>query len=101
MAIYMTAQWKCHPGAEARVEAALRQFVATIKEKEPGTRVYTALQEVEDVTSFMTYFIFEDETARDVHRSTEWVKKFTDVIYPQNEEQVTFTQYQLIASTED
>jgi hypothetical protein len=57
MAIYMTAQWKCRPGSEAKVEEALRRFVAAVGENEPETRVYTALRQAADATSFMTYFI--------------------------------------------
>lgn len=100
MAIYTTAQWTCKEGSESIVEAALRQFVAAVKENEPGTRIYTALQQKESKTSFMTYFIFEDEKARDFHRSTDWVKHFTEIIYPQNEELVVFTEFRLIASTD-
>lgn len=100
MAIYMTATWKCRPGAEAKVEEALHQFVAAINQNEPDTRMYTALQQAEDATCFMTYFIFENETARNLHRSTDWVKQFTDVIYPESIEPVVFTEYRLIASTD-
>ncbi len=32
MAFYMTAQWKYPSGAEAKVEAALRLFVAALRE---------------------------------------------------------------------
>jgi len=101
MAIYMTAQWQCKPGAEAKVEQALKRFVALVKQNEPETRMYTALQKVEDKTSFMTYFIFENEAARSFHSSTEWVERFTEVIYPESLEPVIFTEYRLIASTED
>ena len=48
----------------------------------------------------MTYFIFENEAAQVAHRSTDWVKRFTEVIYPENVEPVVFTQYRLIASTD-
>jgi len=99
MAIFMTAQWQCKPGAESKVEQALKRFVDSVKQNEPETRVYTALQKVDDKTSFMTYFIFENEAARNFHSSTEWVKRFTDVIYPESLEPVIFTEYRLIAST--
>jgi quinol monooxygenase YgiN len=101
MAIYMTAQWQCRAGAEAVVTDALRQFVAAVKQNEPNTQVYTALQPRENHSAFMTYFIFDDEAARDFHSSTEWVKRFTDVIYPQNLYPVVFTEYQLVATTQD
>lgn len=100
MPIYMTARWKCRPGAEAKVEEALRRFVASVGENEPGTRLYTALQSAEDASSFMTYFIFEDGTARDFHRATDWVERFTEVIYPENLEPVVFTEHRPIASTD-
>jgi quinol monooxygenase YgiN len=101
MTIFMTAQWKCKPGAESKIEKALRQFVAAVKENEPDTRLYTALQQAEDPTSFMTYFIFENAAAQEAHRSTDWVKEFTSIIYPENVGAVIFTEHRLIASTKD
>jgi quinol monooxygenase YgiN len=100
MASFMTAEWQCHPGSETKVKEALQVFVTAIQQNEPGTKIYTALQKAEDNTHFMTYFIFENEAARDFHRSTEWVKQFTDVIYPESVEPVVFTEYHQIASTE-
>ena len=100
MAIYMAARWRCNPGAAAAVRQALEEFVAAIREHEPGTRLYTALQGVENANEFMTYFIFEDEAARQFHRSTEWVARFTEIIYPENLEPVEFTEYQEVASTD-
>jgi quinol monooxygenase YgiN len=101
MPIYMTAQWQCRSGAEETVAAALREFVAAVGRNETGTRIYTALQEVSDSTRFMTSFVFEDEAARQLHQSTEWVKQFTDVIYPLNEGEVLFTEHHLVASTSE
>ena len=99
MTIYMTAQWKCQSGAEETVAAALREFVEAVGQNETGTRVYTALQHADDPTRFMTSFIFEDEAARQVHQSTDWVKRFTGVIYPLNDGEVLFTEYRLVATT--
>ena len=101
MAIYMTAQWQCKPGAEAIVEDALRQFVVAVKQNEPHTRIYAALQQAENRNAFLTYFIFEDNATLEFHRSTEWVKRFTEVIYPQNIAPVVFTEYKLVATTQD
>jgi quinol monooxygenase YgiN len=101
MAIYMTAQWQCQAGAESVVSDALRQFVAAVKQNEPHTHVYTALQQAENHTAFLTYFIFEDEAARDFHSATDWVKQFTNVIYPLNAAPVIFTEYRLVATTQD
>ena len=59
MPIYMTAQWQCRIGAEGTVAAALKEFVAAVDRHETGTRVNTALQNVNDPTRFMTSFVFE------------------------------------------
>lgn len=99
MAIIMTARWKCRPGAEAKTEEALRTFVAEVAKNETRTKMYTALQQVDDTGSFITCFVFEDEAAGDFHSSTDWVKKFTGIIYPETLKPVEFTEYRLIAST--
>jgi quinol monooxygenase YgiN len=99
MPIYMTAQWKCQSGAEETVVAALKEFVAEVGRNETGTLVYTALQSVSEPTRFMTSFMFEDEAARQFHQSTDWVSRFTDVIYPLNDGEILFTEYNLVAST--
>ena len=99
MPIYMTAQWCCQSGAEEMVADALREFVAAVGKNESGTRVYRALQDINEPTRFMTSFVFEDEAARQLHQSTEWVKRFTEVIYPLNDGDVLFTEYNLVAST--
>ena len=98
--IYMTATWTCRPGAERTVEAALREFVTAVGENEPNTRIYTALQVNGDPNRFMTYFIFENQAARERHQQTDWVRRFTDAIYPHNLEPVIFTEYRLVASTD-
>ena len=101
MPIFMTASWTCKPGAESTVEGALREFVDAVRENEPDTRIYVALQSSEDPRSFLTYFIFENEEAQVFHRGTDWVKRFTETIYPENVGDVTFTEYQMIASTQE
>ena len=88
MPIHVTAHWKCRPGSEELVRDALKEFVTAVRENEPQTRIYTALQQEGDPAACMTYFIFENDAARAFHRSTEWVRKFTDQIYPENLEPV-------------
>jgi quinol monooxygenase YgiN len=99
MAIYMTAQWRCINGEEARVVAALEEFVAAVGAHEPGTRIYTALQSSDDPTRFLTDFIFETEAAQQIHQSSEWVRRFTSIIYPLNDGEIEFTKYHLVATT--
>ena len=100
MSVYMTARWKANPEAAGKVEDALREFVAAVKENEPHTHQYTALKSEAGEATYMTYFIFEDEAARDFHGATDWVRRFTSVIYPENLGDIEFTSYELIASTD-
>jgi quinol monooxygenase YgiN len=95
----MTAEWSCTTGSETIVLQALKAFVNAIQANEPDTRIYTALQNKAEPNRFLTYFIFESETAQAFHRSTDWVEAFTGAIYPVNLEPVVFTEYELIAST--
>ncbi len=98
MAIYLTARFQVRPGALARCEQAIREFVAAVKD-EPRTQLYVSVQETGDVTRFLHFFIFEDEAARDAHSSSAAVQRFTAVLYPECLTPVEFTEYALVAST--
>ncbi|MBI1878581.1 MAG: antibiotic biosynthesis monooxygenase [Chloroflexi bacterium] len=101
MAIYKTARFKVRAESVAKCQQAIREFVAYIKDNEPGTHLYTALHEAEDATSFMHYFIFEDIAAEEIHRTSEAVKRFTSILYPETVDGVVFTDFVPVASTRD
>jgi len=101
MPIYQTARFQVRSEALEKCKAAIVQFVEAIKANEPGTRLYTAMQETQAETNFLHYFIFEDEAARDFHRTTDWVKRFTDILYPETMSGVEFEFYTLVASTNE
>ena len=99
MPVFMTARFKVKPEARAKCEQAIREFIAYVKANEPGTLRYTSLQEKDDPASFLHFFIFEDEAAREKHANSEGVNRFTAVLYPECLTPVEFVEYTLVAST--
>lgn len=99
MPIHQTARFKVRPEAREKCERAIREFVAYVKANEPGTRLYVSLQHTDDPTSFLHYFIFDDEAARNRHANSDAVNRFTAVLYPETLAPVEFTEYTVLAST--
>jgi quinol monooxygenase YgiN len=99
MPVIMTARFKVRPEGREKCEQAIRDFIDYIKANEPGTMRYTSLQESDDPLSYMHFFIFQDEAAREKHSSSEGVKRFTGVLYPETVDGVQFTEYSMVAST--
>ena len=101
MAIYMTARFKVRPESLEKCKKAISDFIDYVKQNEPRTRLYAAWQESKDLTSFLHFFIFEDETAREVHQNSDAVKRFTDILYPETLASVEFTEYTLVATNRE
>src|SRR5574341_2096386 len=99
MTIYMTARFQVRPESRAKCEHVIREFVEYVRLNEPHTQLYTSVQEAADATRFLHFFIFEDETARETHSSSDAVRRFTDVLYPACVAAVDFTEYTLVATT--
>ncbi len=100
MPTHQTARFKIRPESLTKCEQAIREFIDYIKTHEPDTLLYTAMQETGDATSFLHYFIFKDEAARERHSNSEGVKRFTAVLYPECLAPVEFTQFSVVASTQ-
>ncbi len=98
MSIHMTARFQVRPESLEKCRQAIAEFVEYVKQNEPGTILYTSLHEEENQTIFLHYFIFENESARDLHRESVGVKHFTDVLYPELVNGVEFTAYQMYAT---
>lgn len=93
MAIHGTARFGVKPEALDRCRSAMEEFVSSVRANEPGTRLYLSLQDREDPTRFLHVMIFEDEAAEDLHANSEAVKRFTDVLYPETVDGMTFDRY--------
>jgi quinol monooxygenase YgiN len=101
MPIHKTARFKVRAEGLDKCLKAIQDFIDYINENEPQTQLYAALHEAEDETSFMHYFIFDNAEAEEIHRTSEGVKRFTDILYPETIDGVEFTDYKLVASTKN
>ncbi len=100
MTIFQTAHFTVKPESLEKCKAAIQEFIDYVKANEPGTLRYTSLQESGDPHKFMHFFIFQDEAAQEIHRSSPGVTKFTGILYPELASNgVTFTEYAFFAST--
>jgi len=99
MPVFMTARFIVKPESREKCEQAIHEFIDYIKANEPGTLRYTSLQQADDPTSYMHFFSFQDEAARDKHANSEGVSRFTSVLYPETLTPVEFTEYKMVAST--
>ena len=100
MPVYQSAYFVVRDDALAVCEKAIREFVEYVRENEPGTLLYTSLQEKEQPNHFLHYFIFRDEAARDRHAGSAAVNRFTSILYPNLVATVEFTEYNMFASTQ-
>ncbi len=99
MSIYQTARFQVKKEALADCEAAIHKFLEYVRANEPKTILYISLQQSDDPTRFLHYFIFEDEAARDRHSNSIGIDHFTSILYPNLVEPVEFTEYTNFAST--
>ncbi len=99
MAIYQTARFQVNKEALSECEATIRKFVEYVRANEAKTLLYVSLQERDDPTRFLHYFIFEDKAAREHHSNSSAVNHFTSALYPNLVEPVQFTEYNQFTST--
>ncbi|HLF75348.1 MAG TPA: antibiotic biosynthesis monooxygenase [Anaerolineales bacterium] len=99
MPFHQTASFVVRKDALEVCQNAIREFVEYVRENEPDTLLYTSLQQKENPTRFIHYFIFRDEKAREIHSSSEAVDHFTSILYPNLVAPVEFTEYNLFVTT--
>ncbi len=101
MPIYQTAHYRVRPSGVDKVKHAIETFVRYVKDREPGTRMYSAWQQKDDPTRFVHLFIFADEAAMASHSESEAVKQFESIYTPELAGgPVVFTDYTLVASNQ-
>lgn len=89
-----------YPVREDEIEIvieAVKEFVAAINENEPGT-VYTAYR-LGNGASFIHFMAFPGEGEEERHRTAEYTKKFTEILYPLCVAPPEFTDLDLLGST--
>ena len=96
--IRQLARYQVRPESLELCLAAIREFVAYVRENEPGTLRYDVWQEVDDQTRFVHIFVFRDAEADQTHSESAAVKKFASILYPQCLEPVDFVDYQRVVS---
>jgi quinol monooxygenase YgiN len=98
MPIYQIATYQVTAEAVDDVRAAIEEFVAYVRDNEPGTTVYAAWQEQDDPTKFAHLFTFADEQAHEAHGESAAVRRFEAVYRPVLAAgPVVFTDYSLVA----
>lgn len=98
--IHKIARYKVKPEKLAEAHEAIKEFVAAVKENEPGTLLYHAYQER---NSFHFYHImtFADSKAEEAHRNSEHTKKLVAELYPICDEPPRFGDLKLLASSDE
>jgi quinol monooxygenase YgiN len=98
--IHELARYEVRPEALGDVLGAIHEFVAYVREQEPGALRYEVWQEEKHPTRFVHLFVWRDEEANRIHGESAAVKKFAGTLYPRCLAPVEFTRYrQLDANT--
>jgi quinol monooxygenase YgiN len=96
--IRQLARYQVRPQSLERCLAAIREFVAYVQAKEPGTLRYEVWQEQSDPTRFVHIFVFRDAEADRIHSQSAEVKTFAGILYPECLAPVEFTDYSHVVS---
>jgi quinol monooxygenase YgiN len=91
--IHELARYEVRPDALEEVIAAIHEFVAYVRENEPGALRYEVWQESDHPTRFVHLFVWRDEEANRLHGESAAVKKFAEILYPKCLAPVEFTEH--------
>ena len=94
--IHELARYEVRPESLDTCLAAIHEFVAYIREAEPGALRYEVWQEAEHPTRFVHLFVWRDEEANRIHGESAAVKKFAGILYPNCIAPVEFIEYRQV-----
>lgn len=95
--IAKTARFEVRPDRLDECLAAIVTFTAAVREREPETLLYLALQDADQPSRFVHVMAFANEDAEAAHRETPWVQAFVESLYPHTLEGVTFRDHSVVA----
>ena len=90
------ARYEVRPEALDKCLAAIHEFVAYVRTREPGAIRYEVWQEAEHPTRFVHLFIWRDDEANRAHGESAAVKKFAALLYPNCLAPVEFIEYRQV-----
>jgi quinol monooxygenase YgiN len=94
--IHELARYEVRPEALEQCLEAIHEFVAYVRENEPGVLRYEVWQEVEHPTRFVHLFVWKDEETNRVHGESAAVKEFASILYPNCLAPVEFVEYRQV-----
>ncbi len=99
MPVYMTARYQVPKTSVESCKQAISTLVDPIKREKPRTKLYLALQEIQNPMQFVHFMLFENEAAMAIHRNSHAAESFVNFLYPKTITPVEFTEHNLIASS--
>ena len=94
--IHELARYEVRPEALDQCLAAIHEFVAYIRENEPGSLRYEVWQDAGRPTRFVHIFVWRDAEANRIHGESAAVKKFAGILYPNCLAPVEFIEYRQV-----
>jgi len=94
--IHELARYEVRPEALERCLAGIHEFVAYVRDHEPGALRYEVWQEAEHPTRFVHLFVWKDAESNRIHGESAAVKKFAGILYPNCLAPVQFVEYRQI-----
>ena len=98
MPIAGTLRVKVKPESVEKCKEAIREYVALVKDHEPGTLFYTVVQDNEDPTLFLFFRISEDKAAQDQHNNAPYLKRYADLVLGESTEPEIGNSYTIVAA---